>query len=59
MMMTDNDPEELEFQIDQAARLLEDMAPAIHNQLLVERAIDWLRTPIVMRARINTARRTG
>ena len=59
MMMTDNDPEELEFQIDQAARLLEDMAPAINNQLLVERAIDWLRTPIVMRARINTARRTG
>jgi hypothetical protein len=57
MTTTNNDPEELEFQIDQVARILEALSIVIMDKGLQARVIDWLRTPVVMRARINVGER--
>jgi hypothetical protein len=53
MTTTNNDPEELEFQIDQVARILEALSAASIDKDLKARVIDWLRAPVVLRARLN------
>ncbi len=47
MTTTNNDPEELEFQIDQVARILEALSAASIDKDLKTRVVELVATPVV------------